>query len=108
MSSIAELQERAQKIRKAYDQRNAADGHSKWGGLDYVAGFVGDVGDLMKLVMTKEGKRRGPEDIDAALRHELGDSLWSLLVIASHYDIDLAEAFSETMTELEERLKHES
>ena len=64
---------------------------------------VGDVGDLVKLVMVKEGKRHG-EAVDAKLRHELSDCLWSLLIIADHYGIDLEQSFFETMNELDERL----
>lgn len=103
MSNLSDLQKRAQEIRQKYDELNAKDGHSKWDGVDYTAGFVGDVGDLVKLVMAKDGKRRG-DDIDARLEHELGDCLWSLLVIANHYDIDLEKAFSKTMDGLDERL----
>ena len=108
MGNLNDLRERAQGVCVKYDELNASDGHAKWGGLEYTAGFVGDVGDLMKLVMAKEGKRRGPVDVDAALRHELGDCLWSLLVIASHYEIDLEAAFNKTMDELTERLRDES
>lgn len=102
-SSMAQPQKRAQKIREKYDELNAKDGHKKWDGVDYTASFVGDVGDLMKLVMAKDGKRRG-DDVDAKLQHELGDCLWSLLVIANHYNIDLEKAFNGTMDELEDRL----
>lgn len=103
MSDLNDLQKQAQEIRQKYDELNAKDGHTKWGGIDYTAGFVGDVGTLMKLVMAKDGKRRG-DNVDEALRHELGDCLWSLLVIAHHYDIDLENAFKGTMSELEARL----
>lgn len=103
MGNLIGLQKRAQAIRQKYDELNAKNGHDKWDGVDYAAGFVGDVGDLIKLVMAKDGKRQG-EDIDAKLRHELGDCLWSLLVIANHYDIDLEDAFKSTMDELNERL----
>ncbi len=101
--SLTDLQARAQAIRKKYDEVNTRDGHQKWDGVDYAAGFVGDAGDLVKLVMAKSGKRRG-DDVDAKLQHELGDCLWSLLVIANHYDIDLEKAFYTTMDELDERL----
>lgn len=103
MTDLSELQKRAEEIRQKYDQLNVQDGHKKWDGQDYMAGFVGDVGDLMKLVMAKEGKRRG-ENIDVKLQHELGDCLWSLLVLAGHYNINLSDAFINTMNELEERL----
>lgn len=103
MSDLTDLQKRAMAIRKRYSETNALNGFDSWNGLDYTAGFAGDVGDLLKLVMAKENKRSGG-DIDAKLRHELGDCLWSLLVISEHYGIDLEEAFLETMQQLEDRL----
>ena len=103
MSDINELQLLASQIRQKYDEINTKDGHSKWGGMDYGAGFVGDVGDLMKLIMAKEGRRRG-ENIDEKLSHELADCLWSLLIISKQYNIDLEVAFKKTMQELEARL----
>jgi len=101
--TLAELQKRAQKIRQQYDDLNRRKNQDVWDGTDYAAGFAGDVGNLIKLVMAKDGKRSG-ENIDAKLSHELGDCLWSLLVIADHYGIDLETAFNGTMDELHERL----
>lgn len=103
MSNLKELLSKAAEIRERYNVVNKQDGHDKWNGIDYTAGFVGDVGDLMKLVMAKENKRH-KDNVDADLKHELGDCLWSLMVIANHYDIDLEEAFKGTMQELEKRL----
>ncbi len=103
MSDIQELTKRALSIRRKYDALNAKDGHKKWDGVDYLAGLMGDLGDLAKLVMAKEGLRRG-DDIDSKLRHEIGDCLWSILIIADYFDIDLEKAFNGTMDELDERL----
>ena len=103
MSDLADLQRRAEEIRAKYDHYNQKNGQAQWNSIDYAAGLVGDVGDLIKLVMAAEGKR-GAENLDAKLRHELGDVLWSLLVIANRYDINLEEAFLSTMNELDERL----
>ena len=69
-------------------------------------GFVGDVGDLVKLVMAKEGIRE-VENVDDKLKHELADCLWSILVIASNYGIDIEKSFMETMDELEKRISSE-
>ncbi len=66
-------------------------------------GFVVDVGDLMKLVMIKEGYREG-ENVDERLRHELSDCLWSILVLAKKYDVNLEKEFVKTMRELEKRI----
>ena len=69
-------------------------------------GFVGDVGDLMKLVMAKEGVREIP-DVDQKLAHELSDCLWSVLVLANKYNVDLETSFLQTMDELEKRIESE-
>lgn len=103
MSDIKDLTQKAMYIRQKYNELNQADGHKKWDGVDYLAGFMGDMGNLAKLVMAKEGRRRG-EDVDQKLSHELGDCLWSLLVLANYFDVDIEKAFNGTMEELEERL----
>ncbi len=69
-------------------------------------GLVGDIGDLMKLVMAKEGWRAG-DDIDNKLAHELSDCLWVLLVLADRYNIKLDETFLKTMDELDSRIAKE-
>jgi NTP pyrophosphatase (non-canonical NTP hydrolase) len=100
---ISELQKRAMEIRNKYSELNAKDGHNKWQGKDFMMGFVGDVGDLNKLVMAKENMR-AIDDMDKKLEHELGDCLWSLLVLAENYDVDLEKAFLNTMNELDQRI----
>lgn len=43
-------------------------------------------------------------NVDEKLKHELSDCLWSILVIADYYDIDLENQFSKSMDELETRV----
>ena len=66
-------------------------------------GFVGDVGDLMKLVMAQSGVRKIP-DVESQLAHELADCLWSLLVLSQMCGTDLEHAFLQTMDDLEQYL----
>ncbi len=66
-------------------------------------GFLGDVGDLAKLVQGKAGVRPR-EDLDEALAHELADCLWCVVTLADAYDVDLATAFVSTMDQLSEHL----
>lgn len=103
MSDIRELLVRAQEVRQKYNELNAEDGHDAWGGKEYAMGFVGDVGDLLKIVMAKENLRR-MDDVDAKLAHELSDCLWSVLVLAAHYGIDIEKEFLNTMDELDKRI----
>jgi NTP pyrophosphatase (non-canonical NTP hydrolase) len=99
-----ELFAKAVKIRVKYDELNQRkrDG-LKWNEQDLMAGFVGDVGDLSKIIMAKHGLR-DMEDVDAKLAHELSDCLWSVLVLADKYKIDLANEFIKTMAELDKRI----
>ena len=103
MSDLQTLTKRAQEIRQKYNELNARDGHGKWGGKEYAMGFVTDVGELLEIIMAKENLRRG-DNVDERLAHELSDCLWSVLVLAGHYNIDLEKEFLKTMDALEQRI----
>ncbi|RLU82492.1 nucleotide pyrophosphohydrolase [Streptomyces griseocarneus] len=96
---LGEMQQRAIEIHDLYDELNRRD-RRIWRRDEFMLGFVGDVGDLAKLVMAEEGARENPGG-RAALEHELADCLWSVLVLARLYGVDLGDAFRRTMTELE-------
>ena len=98
-----ELLDAAIRVREKYNQLNARDNGAAWDGDKLMAGFVGDVGDLSKIIMAKNGYR-AMDDIDAKLRHELADCLWSVLVLANYYDIELETQFMTSMKELEVRV----
>ncbi len=98
-----ELLEAAVRVREKYNQLNARDHGSAWDGNKLMAGFVGDVGDLSKIIMAKSGYR-SMDDIDEKLKHELSDCLWSILVLSNYYDIDLENQFIKSMNELEVRV----
>jgi NTP pyrophosphatase (non-canonical NTP hydrolase) len=66
-------------------------------------GFVGDVGDLAKLVIAQEG-RRDIADFEKKTAHELADCLWSIIVLADSYHIDLEESFSDLCAKLRQRI----
>jgi NTP pyrophosphatase (non-canonical NTP hydrolase) len=104
---LNELQQRAVEIRNKYDKLNLKNGRVIWNEQQLMAGFVGDVGDLSKIIMAKHGLR-DMQDVDAKLAHELSDCLWSVLVLAHKYGIDLSKAFTRTMDELDERIDAET
>ena len=97
------LMRRALEIRRQYAEQERATYGRAWTTEEVALGFVGDVGDLMKLVVACAGVREIP-DAKAKLAHELADCLWSVLVLADVYGIDLEQAFLRTMQELEERI----
>ena len=102
-----ELQRRAIEIHNKYDQVNKNKRGVTWNEQQLVAGFVGDVGDLSKIIMAKHGLR-DMEEVDKKLAHELSDCLWSVIVLAYKYKIDLPNEFLKTMDELEIRIDSEN
>ncbi len=98
-----ELQRRAIEISNKYDNLNQIKRGITWNEQQLMAGFVGDVGDLSKIIMAKHGLR-DMEDVDQKLAHELSDCLWSILVLASKYSIDLPNEFMKTMDLLDKRI----
>lgn len=97
---FSQLVGRALEVRRRYAEYETRTGGREWTTAQLMQGFVVDVGDLMRLVMAKEGAR-GVEDADAKLAHELSDCLWSVLVLADRYGIELEKVFMETQDEVE-------
>lgn len=95
--------ERALEIRKHYEAKEQQLYGSAWTSEEIALGFVGDVGDLAKLIVAENGKRNIP-DSKAKLEHELADCLWSVIVLAHQHGVDLEAAFVNTMNELETHL----
>jgi len=91
--------EQALVVKRLYDDYNQLKRGRTWTNEEFMLGFVGDIGDLAKLVMAREGAREVPGGIDA-LGHELADCFWSVLIIADAYGVDLETVFERTMNEL--------
>ena len=98
-----QLTDRALEVRQRFAEAELAKHGRAWPREEVMQGFVGDVGDLMKLVMAKQGVR-SIDDVERKLAHELADCLWSVLVLAKAYDVDLEKEFLATMTEIEAKL----
>jgi NTP pyrophosphatase (non-canonical NTP hydrolase) len=98
------LSKRALEIRDAYAQLESQRYGRFWTSEELALGFMGDVGDLMKLIQACEGVR-DISDARAKLAHELADCLWSVMVLANAYHIDLEKAFLETMEHLENHIR---
>ena len=102
--SFEKLTNRAMEIRAAYKEHETQKHGRSWTRQDIMLGMVGDVGDLAKLVLAKEGIR-DISDTDNKLKHELSDCLWSLLVLSKEYNVDLEKEFMATMDSIEKKIK---
>ncbi|MFN8486124.1 MAG: MazG nucleotide pyrophosphohydrolase domain-containing protein [Caldilineaceae bacterium] len=97
--NLRELTQRAMEIRQRYAALELAKYGRAWTEEEIALGFVGDVGDLMKLIMAHNGIRAIP-NAEEKLSHELADCLWAILVLAEMGNVDLEQAFLHTMDEL--------
>ncbi len=99
-----EMRARARSVREQYAAVETARYGRAWSREEIMLGFLGDVGDLAKLVQGKEGVRPR-DDLDEALAHELADCLWCVMTLADAYDVDLGAAFASTMDDLDRSLR---
>ncbi len=98
-----DLIERALQIRALYGDLEQQRYGRAWTNDEIALGFMGDVGDLAKLVIALNGTRDIP-DAREKLAHELSDCLWSIIVLAHQYDLDLEASFLDTMNTLEQHI----
>jgi NTP pyrophosphatase (non-canonical NTP hydrolase) len=100
---LKQLTDRAMEIRRRFADLEKGRSGREWTREELMQGFVGDVGDLMKLVMAKAGSRE-IDDVDQKLAHELSDCLWSILVLYRMYGLEPEQEFLKTMAQLESDL----
>ena len=98
-----EIQQIALRVKDKYRKLEIARMGREWNLSELTEGFVGDVGDLMKLIMAKEGKRV-IVDVDNKLKEELCDCLWAIINISEKLGVDLEPEFVTKMNLLEKRI----
>lgn len=101
---MQQASQRALQVRELYRQLEQRRYGREWNLGDLMVGFVGDVGDLAKLIGAAQGVRPADENLRSALEHELADCLWSVFVLADELDIDPVAAFASTMDFLEAKV----
>lgn len=95
--------DRALALRQKYAELEKATWGREWTAEEIMLGFMKDVGDLSMLVQAKEGIR-AVDDLDRQLEHELNDCLWSIIVLADKYGVDLNASFNASMDGIEARM----
>lgn len=103
---FADLEKSALQLNDLYEQLEIKRWGRPWTTQELALGFVGDVGDLAKLVQAHAGVR-DIDDLEAKLGHELSDCLWSILVLAHKCGIDLEAEYARNTRELIEYVSGE-
>jgi NTP pyrophosphatase (non-canonical NTP hydrolase) len=90
-------------VRKMYEEKEKQLYGSAWTSEEIALGFVGDVGDLAKLILAENG-RRNITNSKEKLEHELADCLWSIIVLSKLHGVNLETSFIKTMEGLKDHL----
>lgn len=101
-----ELEESALKLNELYEELEIRLYGRVWTTEELALGFVGDVGDLAKLIQANAGIRN-IDNFKAKLGHELSDCLWSVIVLADKCGIDLEAEFTKNTRGLIEHVSRE-
>ena len=104
--NFTDLEKSALRLNELYEQLEIKMYGRVWTTGELALGFVGDVGDLAKLVQANAGVRK-IDDCKAKLGHELSDCLWSIMVLANKCGIDLEAEYSKNTGELIEHVSNE-
>ena len=104
--NIGDLEKTALKLNDLYEQLEIKRWGRIWTTQELALGFVGDVGDLAKLIQAHAGVR-DIDDCKAKLGHELSDCLWSIIVLAHKCGIDLEAEYTRNTGELIEYVSGE-
>lgn len=104
--NFTDLEKSALTLNALYEQLETKLYGRAWTIEELALGFVGDVGDLAKLIQAHAGVRK-IDDCKAKLGHELSDCLWSILVLANKCGIDLEAEYARNTRELIEYVSKE-
>ena len=104
--NFRELENSALQLNELYEQLELKRCGRIWSTEQLALGFVGDVGDLAKLIQANAGVRDIP-DFKAKLGHELSDCLWSIIILSRKCGIDLEAEFVRNTKEISEYVSGE-
>jgi NTP pyrophosphatase (non-canonical NTP hydrolase) len=104
--NFSDLETSALRLNDLYEQLEIKMYGRAWTTEELALGFMGDVGDLAKLIQANAGIRK-IDDFKAKLGHELSDCLWSILVLADKCGIDLEAEYARNTSELVEYVSNE-
>ena len=98
---FSEIIQRAKQIREEYAELEKKQDGKEWTKEQLMQGFMKDVEDL-KTILSSETIN------NEKLAHELSDCLWSVIILADKYNIDLEASFTKTMDELDKRIDEQN
>jgi hypothetical protein len=99
-SSLSTAREQALAIRSQYEVLEQRFNGKTWSLHELMIGFSNDVGHIGRLLLAHDGTWNIDGDPRAELKHKLAESMWWTFVLADKLDIDIDEAYSDTMASI--------
>lgn len=99
-SSLSDARAEALEVRALYEVLEKRLNGRTWSIPELMIGFSNDVGYIGRLLLAHEGTWSIDGDPSAELKHKLAESLWWAFVLADKLDIDLDEAYANTMSSI--------
>lgn len=99
-ASLSTAREQALAVRSLYEILEERFNGKTWSLHELMIGFSNDVGHIGRLLLAHDGTWDIEGDPRAELRHKLAESMWWTFVLADKLDIDIDEAFAQTMTRI--------
>jgi len=100
MKSMKEMQARIREFCKKNNLQSPPE--------HLVLDLMSELGEVSKEVLKMSDYGRKPMKRREEIKSELGDSLYSLITIANHFDVDLEEALEKALEKYKKRLKRGS
>ena len=94
---------RSMDLRRQYDRKERQLYGEPSTDEEIARGFLGDVNNLVKLVMARQGKLEIANSREK-LGSQLAHCLWSVIVLSEMHDVNLEQSFMEAMDRLETHL----
>jgi hypothetical protein len=98
--SLSTAREQALAVRSQYEVLEERFNGKTWSLHELMIGFSNDVGYIGRLLLAHDGIWSIEGDPRAELKHKLAESIWWAFVLADKLDIDLDEAYAQTMTSI--------
>ncbi|WP_125608150.1 nucleoside triphosphate pyrophosphohydrolase family protein [Lapidilactobacillus bayanensis] len=97
--NLKELIERSDRIRARYHELEQENHGSKWTVDEDLLALSNDIGNLDRLVMTKEG--RYYDETPYTLEHKLAENIWWLVELSSRLNVDIESELETFLVEKE-------
>lgn len=99
-ASLSTAREQALAVRSLYEILEERFNGKTWSLHELMIGFSNDVGHIGRLLLAHDGTWEIEADPRAELKHKLAESMWWTFVLADKLDIDIDEAYAQTMASI--------